>query len=63
MKRAHKGSIASEDMIIQLRQKELEYAQARARLDDLFDNNKVKEQIFTQNQAYQTSLLNDLKQL
>ena len=26
MKRAHKGSIASEDMIIQLRQKELEYA-------------------------------------
>lgn len=52
-----------DELIVQLRQKELQVAQSRARFEDLGDNLKVRESIFRENQAYQSSLVEELKSL
>ena len=57
------GSIPSEDIKAHLRQKELQVAQQRARLDDLADSLKVRSTIFQENEAYHNSLLDELKQV
>ncbi len=62
-RRHHHGQIPSEDLKVQLRQKELAVAQQRARLDDLNDNLKIRSTIFSENQAYHDGLMEELKQL
>ncbi len=48
-RRSHHSQIPSEDLKVQLRQKELAVAQQRARLDDLNDNLKIRSTIFAEN--------------
>jgi|NOAtaT_7_FD_contig_31_2959003_length_225_multi_1_in_0_out_0_1 hypothetical protein len=38
----------SEDLKLQLRHKELEFAQQKARVEDLVDNLKIRSSIFTE---------------
>lgn len=60
---AHHQLVPSDDMKLSLKQKELQVAQARARLEDLNDNLKVKETIFTENESYHKGLLEELRSL
>ncbi|CDW86689.1 protein fantom [Stylonychia lemnae] len=62
-KRATTGSIAPEELIMQLREKELKVAQQKAKLEDLNDNLKLRYEMFSQNEAYQNGLIAELKQL
>eukprot|EP00347_Sterkiella_histriomuscorum_P001912 403370193 len=62
-KRATHGQIASEDLVQELRKKELQVAQQKAKLEDLQDNLGVKSDIFQSNESYQNGLLAELKQL
>ncbi len=57
------GSIPSEDIKAELRKKELQVAQQRAKLEDLADSLKVRSAIFSENEAYHNQLLEELKQV
>ena len=63
VRRQSHGQVPPDELIVQLRQKELQVAQSRARFEDLGDNLKVRESIFRENQAYQSSLVEELKSL
>jgi hypothetical protein len=53
----------SEDLKLQLRHKELEFAQQKARVEDLVDNLKIRSSIFTETHTLQEKLIEELKQL
>jgi len=62
-RRASHGQVPSEDLIHELRKKELQVAQQRARLEDLHEALKFKENAFKESQAYQNGLVEELKSL
>jgi len=62
-KKVKDGQVAPDDLVRDFRDKELKVAQHKAKLEDLRDSFKIKEEIFNSNKSYQDGLLNELKSL
>ncbi len=61
--RTNMGQMPSEEMISTLQQKELQVTMQKARIQELMDGLRIKETIFKENQAYQNTLVEELKNL
>ena len=62
-RKANSGQIPSQDLIDELRKRELQCAQSKARRDDLIDTLKVKEVMFQESKNLQQGFLDELKAL